>query len=221
MKNSHIIEKFYKKLGAERLEKLANEWKVNDDIKFVRKLLRKDDRILDIGSGYGRVAIPIAKAGFDITGIDISDNLIREARRRAKEVGISAKFDVGNMTKLPYKDESFTKIISTWNAFNELLTKKEQSKTLDEVFRVLRPGGTAFVVVRDGEQKEIRKELQEKGAGPDRRLLKDELEGVESVTYMHDRSTLRHLCERSKFKKWKIQFKNMNARRRLVMYLYK
>lgn len=222
MNNStHVAKEFYRKLGAKGLEELAREWRVSDDVKIVRKLLRKGDKVLDAGCGYGRVAMPLARAGFDITGIDISRVLIQNARRRKKREEVSARFDIGNMVKLPYNNDSFDKIVSLWNTFNELLTKKEQIKALDEIFRVLRPGGMAFIVVRNGEQKEVRRELKERGLGSDGRLLRSELMGIESISYIHDRSTLRRLCRKSKFKRWKIQFKNMNARRRLVLYLYK
>lgn len=220
-KSIQAATEFYSKLSARGLEKLAKKWRVNDDIRIVRKLLRRSDKVLDVGSGYGRVAIPLAKAGFEVVGIDISGNLVREARRRARKANVSVRFDIGNMVKLPYRKESFDKIISMWNVFNELLTKKEQMKALDEMFRVLRPGGMALIVTKNWGRKEIQAELKKKGTGQDRRLIKSELEGIKSITYIHDRTTLRRLCGKSKFKKCIIHFKNMNARRRLAVYLYK
>lgn len=222
MSNStYAAEEFYRKLGAKGLEELAKEWKVNDDVRIVRKLLRKGDKVIDVGCGYGRVAVPLAKAGFDVTGVDISKVLIQDARRRARKERVSARFDTGTMIKLPYKNESFDKIVSLWNTFNELLIKKEQVKALDEIFRVLRTGGAAFIVVRNGEHKEVRRELKARGMGSDGRILTSYLKGIKSISYIHDRSTLRALCRKSKFKRWKVQFKNMNVRRRLAVYLYK
>lgn len=221
MKKNLHASLFYEKLGADGLEFLAQKWHVNDDVQTAKALLSKDDKILDIGCGYGRVAVPLAEAGFDVTGLDISNKLIKEARRRTRKKDVSARFDVGDMRDLPYKDETFNKIISFWNSFNELLTKRGQIKALNEMFRVLKKGGMAFIVTRNGESKELRKEVKGSGLGEDGRILKEELEGLESVVYIHNRKTLSQICKKSKFKKYRTFLKNMNKQKRLVMCLYK
>lgn len=212
---------FYKKIGAGGLEKLAQEWKVNDDIKITKRLSRKGEKILDLACGYGRVSIPLAQAGRDITGLDLAENLIHEAKRRARRKGLKVRLDVGNMTSLPYKRNTFDKIFCLWNSFNELLKRRDQRMALNETFRVLKEGGMAFIVMIDGENKRTRQELRKFGIGVDKRILYDTYHGIKDAGYIHDRESFKKLCQESHFSRFRIKFRNMNARRRIVAYLYK
>lgn len=200
---------------------MAKKWKIDDDIKIVKRLLKRGDKVLDIGCGYGRVAIPLARSGFDVTGIDIVQKFIKDAKRWAKAHGVLAQFDVGDMIKLPYDNKEFNVIISLWNSFNELFTKKEQICALNEMFRVLAPNGMAFIVLRDSEEKETKKDVGENGGGEDGRVIAENFKGINTSTYIHNKSTLLQICRESNFKKYKTRFKNMNNRRRLILYLYK
>ena len=63
--------------------------------------------MLDVGCGAGQIAIPAARAGVRITGIDIAANLIEQARSRALAEGLTVRFEEGDAEMLPYGDESF------------------------------------------------------------------------------------------------------------------
>jgi 2-polyprenyl-3-methyl-5-hydroxy-6-metoxy-1,4-benzoquinol methylase len=58
-------------------------------------------KVLDVACGTGNLAIPAAKTGADVTGIDIAPNLIDGAIARAKEEDVEAKFEVGDAEALP------------------------------------------------------------------------------------------------------------------------
>src|SRR3990170_4967250 len=64
-------------------------------------------RMLDVGCGAGQIAIPAARAGVDVTGIDIATNLIEQARARAAAEGLRMQFEEGDAEELPYPDASF------------------------------------------------------------------------------------------------------------------
>lgn len=176
---------------------------------------------MDVGCGYGRVLLPLAKAGWNVIGIDLSEEMIAEARRRAREKKLFVRLDLGDMTALPYSNESFDKIICLWNVFNELLTQREQIRTLNEIFRVLKAGGEAFLVIRDGEQKNVKEDLKKRGTGSDKKILKGAAWGTAYSWYAHDRSTLKKICEKSSFTTYAVRFKYMNGRRRIAVSLYK
>ena len=105
MKTSeHTSNEFYKKLGVQGLAAQASEHRAKGDLQLIKRISKKTDKILDLGCGYGRVTIPIAKAGYDIAGIDLAPNLIREAKFQAKKQKLKIRFDIGSMAKLPYKN---------------------------------------------------------------------------------------------------------------------
>src|SRR5258706_12268599 len=75
---------------------------------FVGRLdLKPGMKVLDVACGTGNLAIPAAKTGADVTGIDIAPNLIGQAQARAAAEGLKATFEVGDAEALPYDDATF------------------------------------------------------------------------------------------------------------------
>ena len=69
---------------------------------FVARLgLKPGMQVLDVATGTGNLAIPAAKTGADVTGIDIAPNLIEQATARAAAEGVEAIFEVGDAEDLP------------------------------------------------------------------------------------------------------------------------
>lgn len=97
----------------------------------------RDKTLLDVACGSGQTAIPAARNGARVTGIDIAENLIDHARRRAREAGLNARFDVGDAEELPYADASFDTVISLIGA----MFAPRPEKVVGEFARVLKPGG--------------------------------------------------------------------------------
>ena len=221
MKSTDISNQFYKKLGHKGLATQLGENRKSADILMAKKILKKSDQILDLGCGYGRLSLPLAKEGYAVTGLDLAPNFIREARKRAKDAGVKIRYDIGSMTELPYEKESFDKVICMWSSFNHLLAKREQVKSLNEVFRVLKENGIAFFEMLNGGSAHMQKLLKEEGGGVDKRLWGETHQGVKNVSYMHDKESLYRVCDASKFTKYEVKFQNMGDKRRLVMYLYK
>ena len=84
---------------------------------FVGRLgLRPGLRVLDVACGTGNTAIPAAKLGCDVTGVDIAPNLIEQAKARASAAGIKAVFEVGDAEALPCADGSFDVVITMFGA---------------------------------------------------------------------------------------------------------
>ena len=105
---------------------------------FVSRLgLRSGMEVLDVACGTGNLAIPAAKAGAVVTGVDIAPNLIEQARERAKAEKIDAEFDVGDVEDMPYEDSSFDVVMTMFGA----MFAPRPDITASELKRVCRPGG--------------------------------------------------------------------------------
>jgi len=105
----------------------------------------KSGTILDLGTGPGYLPIEIVKRSSSITcnGIDLSRKLIKLACDNAVKAGVAGRlhFEVGNAAELRFEDKSYDMVIST----GMLHMLKDPVKVLSECYRVLKPGGEAWI----------------------------------------------------------------------------
>lgn len=95
--------------------------------------------VLDAGCGPGVHSIRIAKAGYHVCAIDISNMMLSEARRRAEAENVTDKIDFyqKDLTKLDFADNSFRYVFS-WGVIIHI---PDAEKALDELARIVKPGG--------------------------------------------------------------------------------
>jgi SAM-dependent methyltransferase len=94
-------------------------------------------RLLDVACGTGGVALRAARAGANVTGIDISADQLAKARTAAVEEGLTIRFDEGDCQALPYGDAEFDAVASAFGA----IFAPDQERTAAELARVCRRGG--------------------------------------------------------------------------------
>jgi SAM-dependent methyltransferase len=101
--------------------------------------ITKGLRVLDLGCGDGTTAIPEAKLGADVLGVDIASNLVAEGNRRAKEEGLTnLAFKEGDASDLrELEDQSFDLVVSIFGA----MFAPKPFDVAKEMVRVTRPGG--------------------------------------------------------------------------------
>ncbi len=100
--------------------------------------------VLDVPCGFGRHSVPLAAAGYRITGVDRSQALLDEARRRAP--ASPAGFAQADYRKLPFADASFDAAVCLFSSLG-YLGDEEDTRALAEIGRVLRPGGALVVEI--------------------------------------------------------------------------
>lgn len=113
--------------------------------------LAPSDDILDLCCGQGRHALELARRGFErVQGLDRSAYLIEEAQRTAQAEDLPVPFEEGDCRALPYADASFDAVMILGNAFGYFEAAEDDRAVLDEVRRVLRPGGRLLLDLSSG-----------------------------------------------------------------------
>lgn len=105
---------------------------------FVNRLpISPGSNVLDVACGTGNTAIPAARTGAHVTGLDIAPNLLEQARERAVRNGVTISFDEGDAESLPYEDGQFDIVLSMFGA---MFTPRPETVAA-ELARVCRSGG--------------------------------------------------------------------------------
>ena len=99
-------------------------------------------RVLDIGCGDAGVPIAFAEAGASAHGIEPFEPSVERGRVRAEEHGVTLDLRAGVAESLPYRDSAFDLVVLD----NVLEHVDDRERTLDEIARVLRPGGLLYLV---------------------------------------------------------------------------
>lgn len=103
--------------------------------------IRPGADVLEVAPGPGYLALELARRGAHVTGVDISRTMVEIATRHAAESGVQVDFQRGDVTSLPFADGSFDLVVCQ-AAFKNFL---HPVQALNEMHRVLRPGGLAVI----------------------------------------------------------------------------
>lgn len=120
---------------------IANTWE-----SVLRELVAETagKRALDVGTGTGQLAMYLARNGFDVTGIDISEQMIARARQYAVESGLNIDFRIGDAEYPDFANDQFDVVVCR----NLLWTLPRPENAIREWQRVIKPGGR--LVISDG-----------------------------------------------------------------------
>lgn len=100
-------------------------------------------RVLEIGVGLGADHQRFAEAGARLTGIDLTPRAVEHTRRRLSLSGLSSALSVGDAEALDFPDAGFD-IVYSWGVLHH---SPDTPRAIDEVWRVLKPGGIARVMI--------------------------------------------------------------------------
>ena len=138
---------YSKNLSAERLKmcyEIAHPRVVqylNAEIDFVLNKIRPSDKILELGCGYGRILLKLAKKVKTVIGIDNSRESIQLAKETLKDFKNCEVLEM-DAKKLEFPDNYFDKVLCLQNGLSEF--KLNKRKLIKETLRVTRIGGSAF-----------------------------------------------------------------------------
>ena len=100
-------------------------------------------KMLEIGCGIGIDTVSLARKGFDITAIDLTESAITISRERAQKLGLPINYQVGNAERLDFKDDTFDVVYS----FGVIHHTPNIKQAVREIHRVLKPGGKAYIMI--------------------------------------------------------------------------
>jgi SAM-dependent methyltransferase len=99
--------------------------------------VRPGERVLDVAAGTGNAAIRAASAGGTVTALDLTPEMFVAGRRRAAEAGVDVTWVEGDAEALPFEDESFDVVLSTFG----VMFAPRHAVAARELARVVRRGG--------------------------------------------------------------------------------
>ncbi len=119
---------------------------------FIEKEIRSDPskRILDIGCGTGRHAIELARRGYRVVGVDLSEAQLARARRKADADGLAIEFRQMDARTLPFDGEFDLAIMLCEGAFPLMESDEMNFQILQGASRALKPGGKLIMTTLNG-----------------------------------------------------------------------
>lgn len=132
-----FIARQYDKSAKRDMAELYRAW-----AKKLSAGLAEGDHVLEVAPGPGYLSIELAKLRkLQITGLDISETFVAIARRNAQSAGVEVDFQHGNASAMPFGNAKFDFLMCT-SSFKNF---SEPIKALNEMHRVLKPGGKAWI----------------------------------------------------------------------------
>ena len=127
----------------DEIARLYDPWSrsVVEDVAFyVDEAVRSGGPVLELGVGTGRIAVPVAAAGVEIVGVDLSEGMLAVARERAELAGVAVDLRLGDMREPPVEG-TFALVAIPFRSLLHMETDRDRRAVLRVVARLLAPGG--------------------------------------------------------------------------------
>ncbi len=151
MKGEKVARPWFETIFDERYPELFAplEGNAEEEVEEIARLLAlpQGAAVEDLGCGRGRHAIPLARRGYAVTGVDLSDKMLRLARTRSERDGVRVEWVRDDMRAF-CRPGAFDACLSLFTSFG-FFSDKENQKVLDNVGRSLKAGGRLLLDLRN------------------------------------------------------------------------
>jgi len=144
-------EELFENFG-EKYEKESFTEGTLGEVDFIEKEINYDKniRILDIGCGTGRHDIELAKRGYNVTGVDLSESMLKKARANAQTADVKVDFQRADARYLNFNNEFDLVLTICEGAFPLMETDKMNFQILQNASRALKSGGKYILTTLNG-----------------------------------------------------------------------
>ncbi len=153
----HPQADWYKKIWS--LDIKGDSWveQTGQQVDFIIKALGLSggERILDLACGYGRHSLELARRGYAVIGVDITEIYIDDATKSAKEEGLNAAFLCADIRELAFQEEFNAVLNLADGAIGYLENDEENQKIFGVIARALKPGGKSLIDICSREHAEL------------------------------------------------------------------
>ncbi len=138
------MEKYRPETYGEKIADVYDDWYSSPDESSITLLsdLAQGGRVLELGIGTGRIAVPLQEKGIDVSGIDASPSML--AKLRDKPAGKDIPVTIGDFCEVPAEGR-YDLIFIVFNTFFSLTTQESQLLCLENVARHLTPRGVFLI----------------------------------------------------------------------------
>jgi ubiquinone/menaquinone biosynthesis C-methylase UbiE len=142
--DKNLQQEFNQWAAAGRGDEMENHHSDITDQTLALMNLQPADRILDLGCGTGWASRRMARVvnTGEVVGLDVADEMLRRAEQASADIK-NVRYTWGSAEKIPASDNFFTKVLSVESFYYYA----DQGKALDELRRVMAPGGTMFILI--------------------------------------------------------------------------
>jgi SAM-dependent methyltransferase len=120
------------------------------EAKIVSQFIPEGSDVLELGCGAGRVTVDMARRGYRMTGVDLMPTMLAVAKEQAEANGVEIDLRVMDVTELTFSPESYSCVYYSFNGLEQIPGRAKRQKVLEDVYRILEPGGTFILATRSG-----------------------------------------------------------------------